>query len=294
MLARAARRGHGLGGQGLPRLAQRRGRPARGAGPDGQPVVRIGRRAGPRAHRRAGQVARGRQARGAGCRGVVQLLRRARRAPGDHPGRRRRLLRGDPPAAGCGCRHHPVELPADPGLVEDRPGPAGRQHHGAQAFALHPADHAQARGAAARRAAPRRAERGERRRRPGRLDDLAPRAPQDQLHRLGGHRQAGGRGRGARPQARHPRAGRQRPGHRARRRGAGRRGREDLLGCLLQQRADLLGHQAGVRARSALRRDGRRPGRAGPVGGGGRRRGRGHPAGARSTTSPSSIGSASW
>ena len=32
------------------------------------------------------------------------------------------------PARGGG-RHHAVELPREPGLLEDRPGPAGREHH---------------------------------------------------------------------------------------------------------------------------------------------------------------------
>ena len=38
-------------------------------------------------------------------------------------------------------RHHPVELPDRARLVEDRPGPAGRQHDGPQAVALHAPQH---------------------------------------------------------------------------------------------------------------------------------------------------------
>ena len=64
---------------------------------------------------------------------------------------------------------------------------------GAQALALHPADHAEGRRAAARRLPARRGQHRERRRRARRLDDLAPGAAQDQLHRLGRDGQEGGR-----------------------------------------------------------------------------------------------------
>ena len=58
--------------------------------------------------------------------------------PPGHPGRRRGPRGGGPAPGRRGGRHHPVELPADPGLLEDRPGAAGRQHAGAQAVARSP------------------------------------------------------------------------------------------------------------------------------------------------------------
>ena len=94
---------------------------------------------------------------------VVHLLRRPRAAPADPPGRRRGHRRGRAPAPRGGGRHHALELPAEPGLLEDRPGPVGRQHHGPEAVALHPAVHPQDGGVAALGPAPRRAERGQRR-----------------------------------------------------------------------------------------------------------------------------------
>ena len=138
------------------------------------------------------------------------------------------------------------------------------QHAGAEALPLHAADHAQDRRAAARRLPAGRGQHRERRRRARRLDDLAPRAAQDQLHRLGRDGQEGRAVGGARPQAGDPRAGRQRPGHRARRRRPGRRGLGHLRRCVQQQRAGLLGDQAGLRPRSPLRRRGRGAGDARP------------------------------
>ncbi len=95
------------------------------------------------------------------------------------------------------------------------------------------------------------------------LDDLAPRAAQDQLHGLGGDGQEGRAVGRSRPQAGDARARRQRSRHRARRRRSGLRRLGDLQRGLQQQRAGVLGDQAGVRARGSLRRRGRGAGGAG-------------------------------
>ena len=120
------------------------------------------------------------------------------------------------------------------------------------------------------------AQRRVRRRRARPVDDLTSHAPQDQLHGLGGHGQARGRERRARPQAGDARARRQRPGDPPRRRRPRRHRREAVPGCLRQLRADLLGHQAGVRARGAPRRRRRRARNPCRRGQGRRRHGPGH------------------
>ena len=99
-----------------------------------------------------------------------------------------------------------MELPGDARVVEDRAGPARRQHLGAQAVAVHAADHADGRADAARRLAAGRVQRRQRRGSARNVDDFTPHPPQDQLHRVGGHRQEGGSRSGARPEADHPRA----------------------------------------------------------------------------------------
>ena len=202
---------------------------------------------------------------------LVPVLRQPRDPAPGHPGRRRGPGGGGPAPDRRGGRHHPVELPADPGLLEDRPGPAGRQHAGAQAVPVHPAVHPQDHRAPARRGAPGRAQRGQRRRRARRLDDRPPGAPQGQLHRVDRDGQEGGHLGRPRPQAGHLGAGRQRPGHRAGRRRPVRGGQGHLRRGVQQQRPGVLGHQAGLRARVPLRPGGRRPGRPGRQGQGGRR-----------------------
>ena len=150
-------------------------------------------------------------------------LVRVHRGPAD-PGRGRRRttpenrieVRRRP--LGVVARDHALELPAAARRVEDRAGAARRQHGRAQAVAVHAAHHAEARRGAARRAAARRAERGLGRRRARRLDDRAPGAAQDLVHRLGRDRQEGRGRRRAGPEAHHARARRQRPRDRARRR----------------------------------------------------------------------------
>ena len=92
---------------------------------------------------------------------MVDNLRvlRGRRAVPRGPCRRRvreRLHVDHPPRAGRGGRaDRAVELPADDGRVEDRPGPGGREHDRAQAGRDDSADRAQARRARGARSSPR-------------------------------------------------------------------------------------------------------------------------------------------
>ena len=131
-------------GQGGPGMEVGRGGPARRAaagvrGLDGAG----GDRALPDAHGGAGQAPERRRHRRVRLGHLVPVLRHPRDpAPGD-PGRRQRLRRGGPATARGGGGHHAVELPADPGLLEDRPGVAGRQHARVEALALHAPHHAQ-------------------------------------------------------------------------------------------------------------------------------------------------------
>ena len=108
-------------------------------------------RSGAGADGRAGQAAERRRHRGLRLGHLVPVLRQPRDADPDHPGRRHGLRGAGPAPARRRGRHHAVELPADARLLEDRPGAAGRQHARAQALALHAADHAEGRRAAARR-----------------------------------------------------------------------------------------------------------------------------------------------
>jgi len=63
-------------------------------------------------------------------------------APGHRPGRRR-PDRDDPPRAPWpGAGHHAVQLPAEPGRAQGRPGDRGGRADRAQASARHPADRA--------------------------------------------------------------------------------------------------------------------------------------------------------
>ena len=150
---------------------------------------------------------------------VVPVLRRPRDPARGAAGRRRRASRCVRRPLGVVGRDHAVELPGRCSRSwKIAPGAARRQHGGAQAVAVHAALDAEARRDPERRAAARRAQRRQRRRRARRVDDGAPGAPQDLLHRLGRDRQEGRGRRRAGPEARHARARRQRPGDRARRR----------------------------------------------------------------------------
>ena len=276
MLPRAARRRLRRGGQGGSGLeGGRGGAPGRAATGRRCPPGVAG-RPGADADRRAGQAAGRRRDRGLRVGHLGAVLRRPRDAAAGDPGRRERLRGARPPAArGRGC-HHAVELSAHPRLLEDRPGAAGGQHARPQAVALHAAHHAPGGRAAARGVPPGRRQHRERGRRARRRHDVAPGAPQDQLHRLGRDRQEGGAVGRTRPQAGDTRARGQRPGHRPRRRRPRDRRRRHLRRSVQQQRAGVLGHQAGVCPRGPLRRRRRRPGGRSPrhQGGRGHRRGR--------------------
>ena len=117
------------------------------------------RRAGRAGGARRRQADRGRQGRrDPGRRRQPALLRRRRAAPG---GPRRRRVHGrphvdDPPRADRRRRpDRAVELPADDGRLEDRPGAGGRQHGRAEAGRDDAADDAAARRAGGRAAAAR-------------------------------------------------------------------------------------------------------------------------------------------
>ena len=249
-------------------------------------------RIGPGADRRAGQAARRRARWRRYAAGVLaDVLRRPRAAARGHPGRRQRLRRGRAPPDGRRRRDHAVELPAGPrraGRSPRRCSPATRWCSSRRRS--RPAARCSM-GEILNEVLP-----------PGVLnvvsggDELGqwmtshPDAAQDQLHRLGGDRQAGRRVGRPRPQAGHPRARRQRPRHRARRRRPGDGRREALPGRVRQQRPGLLGDQAGVRARGAARRRGRRARRPGRGRQGRRRHGSRAPSSARSTTGRSTTG----
>ncbi|CAA9507493.1 MAG: 4-aminobutyraldehyde dehydrogenase, partial [uncultured Solirubrobacteraceae bacterium] len=158
---------------------------------------------------------------------------------------------------------HAVELPADDGDLEDRPGARGRQHD----------RHEAGRDDAAVDAAVRRARvgdppegRAQRRRRdrldrrgagppPGRRDGRA-----DRLGRVG---QEGRRRRGGHAQARAPRARRQGAGRHLRRRGHGGRRGDDRGHRLLQRRPGLHRRDARPRVAEGVRQRGQRAGRPG-------------------------------
>ncbi len=124
----------------------------------------------PRGRRRRQAARRGARGRGAGDGRQPALLRRRRPL---HGGSRRRRVHGGPhllrpPRAGRrGRPDHPLELPADDGDLEDRPGARGRQHGRPQAGRDDAADHPAVRRVVRR---PPAAGRAQRDRRPRRAD----------------------------------------------------------------------------------------------------------------------------
>ena len=116
---------------------------------------------------------------------LAGVLGRAGPAPDGAPGRRARPRRTGAASARRGRGDHALELPAAAGRVEAGTRPAGRQHRGAQAVAVHAAVHPGPGPRPGRGPAARCAQRGQRRRRAGGLDDLPPGRGEDQLHRVG-------------------------------------------------------------------------------------------------------------
>ncbi len=222
-------RGAGRGGPG--------GRRRRAAGVRRDPGARAVRRPGPRGPA-AGRAHRGdrpadhrgeRQAdqvgprRGRPCRLGVPLGRRGgppdqRRdhAAGHRPGRRGPFRAGAPLPARRGAGHRPVQLPAEPGRPQGRPGDRGRCADHPQAGPGDPAvGHGAGRDPGRDRPADRFLERSAGPERPDAGPGAGPAAAGDLLHRFGQGRLPD-HGLGA-AQAHHPGAGRQRRGRGARR-----------------------------------------------------------------------------
>ena len=182
--ARPTRRGRAGRGAGSAGLAYRRGRAAqsharlrrrdRGRGRSADHHAEPGdRQAAPGSGRRAGDL-----------RHLAAVLRGPADPQGSAAGRRERADRARLAAARGRGRDHPVELPARPGHVEDRPGAARGQHRGAQAVPVHPAGYAAARRDRPVGAAARCTQRGHRRRPARRGLGGAPGAAEGELHRF--------------------------------------------------------------------------------------------------------------
>ena len=168
---------------------------------------------------------------------------------------RRRVRRGlhvvDPPRADRRRRpDRAVELPADDGRVEDRPGARGGQHDRPQARPDHAGEHDPPGRDRRRVPAQGRAERRRRRQRPRRGARRARRRRHGLADRLGRDRQVDRRARGQDAQEGPPRARRQGAGRGLRRRrprlGAG----DDRGHRLLQRRPGLHGGHARARLRA--------------------------------------------
>ena len=181
---------------------------------------------------------------------------------------RRRVRRGlhlvDPPRADRRRRaDRAVELPADDGRVEDRPGARRGQHDRPQARPDHAGEHDPPGRDRRRVPAQGRAERRRRRQRSGRGAGRARRRRHGLADRLGRDRQVDRRARGQDAEEGPPRARRQGPGRGLRRRrprlGAG----DDRGHRLLQRRPGLHGGDARARLRGHPRRRRQRPGQGG-------------------------------
>ena len=160
---------------------------------------------------------------------------------------------------------HALELPADDGRLEDRPGAGDRQHAGAEAGRDDPGHDAQDPGRDVRRDLPaRRLQLHRRARRARRLDAGHP--PRGRLRLADGlarDRQVDRQGGRGHAQAGAPGAGRQGPGDRLRRRRHGDGDGDDRRHRLLQRRPGLHRGDARARIEGRLRRRRLRPRRAG-------------------------------
>jgi hypothetical protein len=163
-----------------------------------------------------------------------------------------------------GRRDRPVELPADPGLVQIRARPDRGVHHRAEALTRNGAGRVPVRGGRRGRRHPAWCDQ-HRPGRPGdrRLPGPAPRRGQGRLHRL--HRRGPAHRGNLRPPAPpgDPGTGRQvgRDRPRRRRPRPGQDRQRPVRGHSAQQRADLLPRHPGTRPPLAVRRGRRHPGR---------------------------------